>query len=125
MKFFTVTALFSLLGATMAAPAPAPAAGNSLTRRVEIDGVLACTDPIVHLVLEQIKALPQTRIDKLLADLLSGQELKNILELDAEITEGVTELIACLSIGIGDVDAQIGDVLMDLLKDLHLIPADK
>ncbi|PGH00052.1 hypothetical protein AJ79_08323 [Helicocarpus griseus UAMH5409] len=123
MKFFAATALFTFIGATVAAPSPAPA--TSLNRRLELDGVLACLDPVTQLVLDQIKALPQTKIDQLVKDILSGQELKHILELDAEITAGATELVSCLALGLGDVDAQIGDVLMDLLKSLHLIPADK
>ncbi|QKX55902.1 uncharacterized protein TRUGW13939_03001 [Talaromyces rugulosus] len=118
MKFFATTAIFSLLGATLAAPSAAP-----LDRRLKVDGVLACLDPTVTLVINELKSLEQTKVDKLIHDLLSGAEIKSELESVGGITQDVTQLLSCLSLGLGDVDAQLGDTVIGLLESLHLVPS--
>ncbi|CRG84956.1 hypothetical protein PISL3812_02122 [Talaromyces islandicus] len=118
MKFFAATAIFSLLGATLAAPAPA-----ALERRLKVDGLLACLDPVTALAINELKSLEKTQVDKLIHDILSGEEIKSELETVGDVTHGVTQLLSCLSIGLGDVDAQLGDTVTDLLENLHLVPS--
>ncbi|KAH8697404.1 hypothetical protein BGW36DRAFT_378634 [Talaromyces proteolyticus] len=116
MKFFAATVAFSLLGATMAAPSP-------LNRRLKVDGVLACLDPVVALAVNELKSLEQTQIEKLIHNILNGQEIKSELESVGNVTHGVTELLSCLSVGLSDVDAQLGDTVISLLETLHLVPS--
>ncbi|KZZ87315.1 hypothetical protein AAP_05696 [Ascosphaera apis ARSEF 7405] len=130
MKFFAVASILALAGSAVAAPSVAsvdasvPAVADvSVTARdaqLSLDSVLKCVDPVLDTLVTELKGLSHGQIVQIETGIQQGKPLEQVVGVSTGLVHVLTNVVSCLGTGLGDVDEELKDLLLKVLRALQL-----
>ncbi|KAI5306685.1 Cytochrome c oxidase assembly protein cox15 [Ascosphaera pollenicola] len=130
MKFFAVASVLAFAGAAVAAPSVASAEAsvpavadvsvNARDAQISLDSVLKCVDPVLDVLVTELKGLSHGQIVQIESGIQQGKPPQEVIGISTGLVHVLTDVVSCLGTGLGDLDEELKDLLLKILRALQL-----